>query len=366
MITVVVDLGIRSYNIYIGSGILGMLGTWVREVAPGDKALVVSNRKVFGLYGDIIRKRLAEKGYEVVSGEMGDGEEYKNLATLEQLYDLAFTHKIDRRCPVIALGGGVVGDTAGLLAATYLRGVPFIQVPTTLLAQVDSSVGGKVAVNHPGGKNIIGAFYQPRLVVADMTTLKTLPAREIKAGLAELIKYGVISDAGFFKWLEENIDKLLSLDEESLAHAVAVSCRSKARVVEADETEQGLRAILNYGHTVGHAVESLSGYKVFLHGEAVAAGMAAAARLAEVMGLLPAEQGRRITALIARAGLPVELPPNLNNNDIIAAMRQDKKAQAGRLTFVLPSAIGSVEICDDVPEAAVRGVLSSLKDHHIL
>jgi 3-dehydroquinate synthase len=362
MITVQVNLGSRSYNIYIGSGILGSLGTWVREVSAGDKALVVSNRKVYGMYGDIARKSLAENGYQVVLGEMGDGEKYKNLATLEKLYDLAFTHKIDRRCPVIALGGGVVGDTAGLLAATYLRGVPFVQVPTTLLAQVDSSVGGKVAVNHPGGKNIIGAFYQPRLVVADMTTLKTLPDREIKAGLAELIKYGVISDAGFFKWLEENIDKMLSLDEKALAHAVAVSCRIKARVVEADETEQGLRAILNYGHTVGHAVESLSGYKVFLHGEAVAAGMAEAARLAEVMGLLPAEQGRRIVALIARAGLPVELPPSLDMADIIAAMRQDKKAQAGRLTFVLPVAIGSVKIFNDVSEKVIREALFIQKD----
>jgi 3-dehydroquinate synthase len=195
-----------------------------------------------------------------------------------------------------------------------------------------------------------------------MTTLKTLPAREIKAGLAELIKYGVISDAGFFKWLEENIDKLLFLDEKALAHAVAVSCRIKARVVEADETEQGLRAILNYGHTVGHAVESLSGYKVFLHGEAVAAGMAAAARLAEVMGLLPAEQGRRIISLIARAGLPVELPPALDMADIIVAMRQDKKAQAGRLTFVLPVAIGSVKIFNDISEKVIREALFIQKD----
>lgn len=361
MMTVRVDLGARSYDIYIGSGILGGLGRRVRQVCAGDKALLVSNRKVFALYGEIAGKSLADSGFEVAFGEMGDGEEHKNLATLEKLYDLAFAHNLGRRCPVIALGGGVVGDAAGLAAATYLRGVPFVQVPTTLLAQVDSSVGGKVAVNHPGGKNIIGAFYQPGLVVADMSTLKTLPPREIKSGLAELIKYGVISDAGFFSWLEDNTGRLLDLDEAALAHAVAVSCRIKARVVEADETEQGLRAILNFGHTAGHAVESLSGYGVYSHGEAVAAGMAAAARLAEIMGLLPAEQAGRIVSLIRRAGLPVSLPPSLGADDLIAAMRQDKKARAGRLTFVLPVEIGGVKVFEDVSENAVRQALDQGK-----
>ncbi|MFX4263363.1 3-dehydroquinate synthase [Pelotomaculum propionicicum] len=361
MITVRVDLGSRSYNIYIGSGILGGLGSWVREISSGDKALLVSNRKVFDLYGEIVSKSLASGGFEVICGEMGDGEEYKNLDMLEKLCDTAFNHKMDRRCPVVALGGGVVGDTAGLAAAVYLRGVPFVQVPTTLLAQVDSSVGGKVAVNHPGGKNIIGAFYQPGLVVADMATLQTLPLREIKSGLAELIKYGVISDAGFFNWLEENTVKLLSLDEEALAHAAAVACRTKARVVEADETEQGLRAILNFGHTVGHAVEALCGYGVYSHGEAVAAGMAAAARLAQALGLLPAEQAGRVVALIRRAGLPVSLPPYLDRDDIIAAMRQDKKARAGRLTLVLPLEIGRVKVLNDISEAAVKEVLFSGK-----
>jgi 3-dehydroquinate synthase len=361
MNTVRVNLGSRSYDIYIGSGILSRLGSWVREVSSGDKALVISNSTVFALYGETVSRSLAAAGFEVVDGEMGDGEEYKSLATLEMLYNLAFKHKIDRQCPVIALGGGVVGDTAGLVAATYLRGVPFVQAPTTVMAQVDSSVGGKVAVNHPGGKNIIGAFYQPRLVVADMTTLKTLPLREIKAGLAELIKYGVISDAGFFKWLEENAGKLLSLDGTALAHAVAVSCRIKARIVEADETEQGLRAILNFGHTVGHAVESLSGYKVFLHGEAVAVGMAAAARLAEAMGLIPSEQRRRIVSLLSQAGLPVKMPSSIDLADVIAAMRQDKKALAGRLTFVLPVEIGAVKIFNDVSENMVRDALFSQK-----
>jgi 3-dehydroquinate synthase len=362
MITVKVNLGSRSYNIFIGCGTLGKLGNRVREISSGEKALLVSNRKVFEIYGEKVCRCLAENGFDVVFGEMGDGEEYKNLATLEKLYDQAFTHKMDRHCPVIALGGGVVGDTAGLLAATYLRGVPFVQVPTSLLAQVDSSVGGKVAVNHPGGKNIIGAFYQPGLVVADMKTLKTLPLRETKAGLAELIKYGVISDIGFFKWLDKNVGKLLSLDENALAYAVSVSCLIKARVVEADETEQGLRAILNFGHTIGHAVEALSGYGVFLHGEAVAIGMAAAARLAQAMGLLPIEQAGRIISLIRRAGLPVSLPSSLNHDDIIAAMRQDKKAQASRITFVLPVAIGAVKIFNDISEKVIKEALLRKND----
>lgn len=357
MITVRADLGDRSYNIYIGSGILGRLGCWVRESASGDKALLVSNRKVLALYGEAVSASLSEYGYRVIPAEMGDGEEYKNLATLEKLYDLAFDRGLDRRCPVIALGGGVVGDAAGFAAATYLRGVPFVQVPTSLLAQVDSSVGGKVAINHPGGKNIIGAFYQPALVVADMRTLRTLPRREIKCGLAELIKYGVIGDAGFFSWLEENIDKLLSLDEGALTYAVAAACRSKARVVEEDETDQGRRAILNFGHTAGHAVEVLSGYGVFCHGEAVAAGMAAAAKLAELMGLLPAAQARRIVSLLSRAGMPVSLPASLNSGDMIEAMRRDKKAHAGRLTFVLPLAIGSVRVFDNLPEELIREAL---------
>lgn len=357
MITVRVELGPRSYNIYIGGGLLGRLGSWVREISAGDKALVVSNRTVFALYGETVSKSLGDHGFKVIPGAMGDGEEHKDLATLEKLYDLAFAHKMDRSCPVVALGGGVVGDAAGLAAATYLRGVPFVQVPTTLLAQVDSSVGGKVAVNRPGGKNIVGAFYQPGLVAADTAVLKTLPPREIKSGLAELLKYGVISDTGFFGWLEENTGKLLSLDEDALAHAVAVSCRIKAQVVEADETEQGLRAILNFGHTAGHAVEVLSGYGVYSHGEAVAAGMAAAARLAEAIGLLPAEQARRVVSLIRRAGLPVSLPPSLEIDDIIASMRQDKKARAGNLTFVLPVGIGSVKVFDDIPEKLVREAL---------
>lgn len=357
MISVRVNLGARSYNIYIGSGILARLGGWVKECADGDQALLVSNRKVLALYGPKVSDSLVESGYQVASIEIGDGEEYKNLATLERLYDQAFSSGLDRHSPIIALGGGVVGDAAGLAAATYLRGVPLVQVPTSLLAQVDSSVGGKVAVNHPRGKNIIGAFYQPRLVVADMLTLRTLPPWEIKCALAELVKYGIIGSAGFFNWLEDNIDKLLSLDEEALVYAVAAACKSKAQVVEEDETEQGRRAILNLGHTAGHAIETLCGYGVFCHGEAVAIGTAAAAKLAEAMGLLPADQARRIIALLMRTGLPVTLPPSLDKDEMIAAMRRDKKAHDGKLTFVLPLAIGSVQVCDDLPGELIRQVL---------
>ncbi|MGB9825804.1 MAG: 3-dehydroquinate synthase family protein, partial [Desulfofundulus sp.] len=236
-----------------------------------------------------------------------------------------------------------------------------IQVPTTLLAQVDSSVGGKVAVNHPRGKNIIGAFYQPRLVLADLDVLKTLDPREVRAGLAEVIKYGVVADQAFFAWLEENLDRLLALEAGSLSHAVAVSCRIKAEVVQEDETEQGRRAILNFGHTLGHALEALTGYTAYRHGEAVAVGMAAAARLAVALGMFPEKDAARVTNLIRRAGLPVEIPPELSADDLLASMRRDKKVLAGRLTFVLPVAIGRVEIVRDVPEEVVGRVVEECR-----
>lgn len=358
MIKVQVNLGPRSYPIYIGSGILSRLGSLMKDFIHGKKALVVSNPVVYRRFGALVEKSLVENGFEVITGEIGDGEEHKTLAEVIKLYDLAFTHELDRRCPVVALGGGVVGDLAGFLAATYMRGVPFIQAPTTLLAQVDSSVGGKVAVNHPRGKNIIGSFYQPGLVAADMEALKTLPPREIKSGMAEIIKYGVIADGGFFAWLEERLDQLLDLDGEALEHAVETSCRIKAGVVEEDETEQGLRAVLNFGHTVGHAVEALTGYRSISHGEAVGIGMAAAARLAATLGMLPENEAGRINSLIKRAGLPVDVPPELSPDDIIASMRRDKKALAGRLTLVLPVGIGRVVIKRDVSEENVREVLN--------
>lgn len=359
MITVAVQLGPRSYSIHIGSGILRGLGGLLAELDLGEKALLVSNPTVYRRYGELVKASLEKNGFEVIPAEIGDGEEYKTLDEAVKLYDLAFTGGLDRRCPVIALGGGVVGDLAGFLAATYLRGVPFIQVPTTLLAQVDSSVGGKVAVNHPGGKNIIGAFYQPGLVAADLETLKTLPAREMKGGLAEVIKYGVIADGGFFAWLEERLEQVLDLRAEALEHAVETSCRIKAGVVAADETEQGQRVILNYGHTVGHAVETLTGYRRVSHGEAVGLGMAVAARISTSLGMLTEKEGRRIISLIERAGLPVDIPPALSPDDILAAMSRDKKTLAGRLTMVLPAGIGRVKKISGLDEKLIRETIKA-------
>ena len=359
MKTVPVNLGTRSYTIHIGEGLLGKIGKLLQFSGYGKTVLLVSNFQVFQLYGDIVQSSLESCGFEVVPGIIETGEEHKNLATAEKLYDLAYTAELDRRCAILALGGGVVGDEAGFVAASYLRGVPFIQLPTTLLAQVDGCVGGTVAVNHPRGKNIIGAFYQPRLVLADTSVLQTLPPREIRSGMAEVIKYGIIRSPGFFSWLEQNLSGLLSGKPELLSEAVQESCRIKAGVVEKDENDQGLRAILNFGHTLGHAVESLTGYGVFNHGEAVGMGMVAAARLAADLGLLPEKEAERISVLIHRTGLPVEVPGNLPTDALVAAMRQDKKATAGRLTMVLPVEIGRVEVVRNVPETAVRKLLDS-------
>jgi 3-dehydroquinate synthase len=319
--------------------------------------LVVTNPVVAGLYGEAVKRSLAEAGFQVGEAQIPDGEEYKTLATVAGLYDAAFTGGLERGDAVLALGGGVVGDIAGFLAATYMRGVPFVQVPTTLLAQVDSSVGGKVGVNHPGGKNLIGAFYQPRFVLIDPDTLATLPSREVRAGLAEVIKYGVISDAGFFSWLEANIDRLLNLEPAALEHAIAASCRIKAAVVSADETETGLRAILNFGHTVGHALEAVTGYQRFVHGEAVAIGMVAAARLAVRLGYFEPPGAERITGLVLRAGLPAEVPAGVVPGALLEAMRRDKKVVANRLTFVLPEAIGRVRVVRGVAAEEVLAVL---------
>jgi len=353
METIIVDLGARSYPIYIGAGIISKLGSYLKSLPVGKNALLVTNRTVRRLHGPDAEKSLTEAGFRVTVGEIGDGEQYKTLATAGCLYDLAFDRGIDRKSPVIVLGGGVTGDVAGFFAATYQRGVPFIQVPTTLLAQVDSSVGGKVAVNHPRGKNIIGVFYQPGFVLADVAVLKTLPPRELRSGLAEVIKYGIIRSGDFFAWLEENIDALLAGDPEALIHVVRESCRIKAKIVEEDETEGGLRAILNYGHTVGHAVEALTGYGIYTHGEAVGIGMVTAARLAVALELLKVSDLGRIEALVRRAGLPLEVPKNLKPKDLVNSFYQDKKATGGRLTFILPLRIGEVLIEKDLSEEQI-------------
>lgn len=354
---VFIDLGARSYFIHIGFNILGSLGDIAGEYLREKKALLVTNPTVAALYGKAVKGQLQRGGIDPVVAEIPDGEEYKALSTAGDLYDLAYLNGLDRKSPVLALGGGVTGDLAGFVAATYLRGVPFIQVPTTLLAQVDSSVGGKVAVNHPRGKNIVGAFYQPAAVIADLDTLKTLPPREIRAGMAEVIKYGVIADPGFFCWLEENLEKALQMEPSSLEKIVTLSCRIKAGIVRQDETDQGVRAILNFGHTVGHAVEALTGYKTYRHGEAVSIGMCAAARMAVRMGLLDTREKDRLVSLLDRAGLPVEVPSRLDRGDMIRSIQKDKKVISSSLTFVLPVALGKVEIVSGVKEEDILSCL---------
>ena len=351
----VVDLGERSYPIKIGHGLLGRPGL-LDEYIPGKQAFIVTNEAVRDRYLEPLLSSLPSVAADCMC--IGDGEAFKTLDTFATLMDRLIAGGHNRTTTVIALGGGVIGDVAGFVAATYQRGVAFIQVPTTLLALVDSSVGGKTAVNHPRGKNLIGAFYQPRCVIADLGTLETLPPRELRAGLAEVIKYGIIYDAAFFDWLGVNLERLLGLDAEALVHAVAKSCRIKAAVVQADERETGLRAILNFGHTFGHALESLTGYGQLLHGEAVAIGMVMAADLSSRLGHLPREQARRIKDLIARAGLPVK-PPPLSADAMLKAMGMDKKVVDGRIRLVLTDAIGMAALTDQAPEDAIRETLEA-------
>lgn len=342
-----VDLGERSYPIFIGPGLLGD-GVCVRAGLRGREVLVVSNDTVAPLYLDPL---LANLGEDARAGALilPDGEQHKTFATLQTIFDALLEQRHSRHTTLVALGGGVVGDMVGFAAACYQRGVDFIQVPTTLLAQVDSSVGGKTAVNHPRGKNMIGAFHQPRRVVIDTTVLATLPAREFAAGLAEIIKYGCIRDAAFFDWLEANMDALLARDAQVLSRAIARSCEIKAEVVAADEREGGLRAIPNFGHTFGHAIETHTGYGSWLHGEAVAAGMVLAADLSRRLGAVSEADVERIEALIERAGLPGCAPSDLSTGRFIELMGVDKKVIDGRLRLITLAGLGRAHILDDVP-----------------
>lgn len=350
-----VDLAERSYPIMIGRGLLGRPGL-LDEYVPGKQALIVTNEAIRDRYLEPLLSSLPSMAADCEC--IGDGEAFKTLDTYAALMDRLIAGGHNRTTVIIGLGGGVVGDVAGFVAATYQRGVAFIQVPTTLLALVDSSVGGKTAVNHTRGKNLIGAFYQPRCVIADIGTLETLPARELKAGIAEVIKYGVIHDPAFFDWLEVNLERLLALDAEALTHAVATSCRIKAAVVQADERERDLRAILNFGHTFGHALEALTGYEQLLHGEAVAIGMVMAANLSSRWGRLPRDDARRIKDLIARAGLPVT-PPPVSADAMLEAMGMDKKVVDGRIRLVLTDRIGMAALTDQAPEDAIRETLEA-------
>ena len=356
MQTLRVELGERAYPIHIGEDLLSDAALIVPHLDL-PRAAIVSNTTVAPLYLQRLRDALGARGVETISIVLEDGERYKDWATLNRIYDALIAGRCDRRTTLIALGGGVVGDLAGFAAATFMRGIPFIQVPTTLLAQVDSSIGGKTGINHPQGKNMIGAFYQPRLVVADMTVLKTLPPRELSAGLAEVIKHGLVRDAEFVSWLEKNVEKLLACDPPALAHAVRRCCEIKAAVVAEDERESGVRALLNFGHTFGHAIESGLGYGEWLHGEAVAAGMAMAADLSRRMGLIAQADTDRILALLERAKLPTA-QPGIAPERLLELMAGDKKTEGGRLRFVLLDRIGAGSIRSDVPATALQQALS--------
>ena len=354
-----VKLGKNSYSIHIGSALLADVGQQLRESGFAGKLVIITNPIVKGLYGDVLERKLAEEGFEVVILTVADGEEQKSLEVAGRLYTGLADFYAERTTPVLALGGGVIGDLAGFVAATYLRGVPFVQIPTTLLAQVDSSIGGKVAVDLGQVKNIIGAFYQPGLVISDTSTLKTLPAREFTNGLAEVIKYAIACDGEFLSYIEENLDKIKALDGEALEQVVSWSAGIKAGIVEKDERDMGLRAVLNYGHTIGHAVESASNFRM-KHGEAVAVGMVAEAIISHRLGMLGESELNRLKSIIERAGLPAKMP-KLELEKVIQAIKHDKKILEGRLRFALPRSLGDTIITDEVGSSLVEQVLVDLE-----
>ncbi len=360
----IVELGERSYPIHIVDGAVAAPAShadfWIDLLTrcnAGRDLVLVTNTTLAPLYGAALVRQLETGGQHVVAIVVEDGEQYKNATMLEAIHDAMLEARCDRGAIVIALGGGVVGDVAGFAAATYQRGVRFVQVPTTLLAQVDSSVGGKTGINHRLGKNMIGAFHQPRAVVIDLATLASLPAREFSAGLAEVVKYGVSLDARFFEWLEGAMPSLISRNREALAHAIRRSCELKAEIVADDEREAGRRALLNFGHTFGHAIEGATGYGAWLHGEAVAAGMMLAARLSVRLGTIDNDIVERLRALLVGAGLPVEAPA-LGVDQWLRWMASDKKADAGRLRFVLLDALGRARVAS-VADDALHEVLAS-------
>ncbi len=350
MITLKVDLGERSYPIYIGKDLLDQPELLTQHI-PGNSALIVSNETVAPLYMKRVEASL--KGLKYKTLVLPDGEEYKNLDTLNKIYDCLLSNRFDRNCTLIALGGGVIGDITGFAAASYQRGVHLIQIPTTLLSQVDSSVGGKTAVNHPLGKNMIGAFYQPRAVIADTETLKTLEDRQLSAGIAEVIKYGLIRDLEFLEWLETNIDRLTERDPEALAYAIERSCQNKAEVVAADEKESGQRALLNLGHTFGHAIETGMGYGKWLHGEAVASGIVMAARMSEKLGWISTTDVDRTIDIIERANLPVTAPREMSTQNFLDLMAVDKKVSDGVLKLILFQSLGHAIVTRDYSQQAL-------------
>lgn len=354
---ITVTLGERSYPITIAAGLFNEPASFL-PLKSGDQVMLVTNETLAPLYLDKIRSVLEQAGVNVDSVTLPDGEKYKSLTVLDTVFTALLQKPHGRDTTLVALGGGVIGDLTGFAAASYQRGVRFIQVPTTLLSQVDSSVGGKTAVNHPLGKNMIGAFYQPASVVVDLDCLKTLPARELASGLAEVIKYGIILDGEFFTWLEDNLDALLRLEGSAMAYCIRRCCELKAEVVAADERETGLRALLNLGHTFGHAIEAEMGYGNWLHGEAVAAGMVMAARTSERLGQFSAADTQRIITLLQRAGLPVHGPREMSAQAYLPHMLRDKKVLAGEMRLVLPLAIGKSEVRGGVPHEIVLSAIA--------
>ncbi len=361
MQTIKVELGERSYPIYIGEALLGQPELLAPHIA-GRQVAIVTNETVGPLYLEQLSRALG--AYSVMSVALPDGEAYKNWETLQLIFDALLTARHDRRTTVIALGGGVVGDMAGFAAACYQRGVDFIQVPTTLLSQVDSSVGGKTGINHPLGKNMVGAFYQPNAVIIDTASLKSLPARELSAGLAEVIKYGLICDEPFLSWLEDNIDALRAVDQTALTYAIKRSCEAKAAVVNADERETGVRATLNLGHTFGHAIETQMGYGVWLHGEAVAAGTVMALEMSMRLGWISQQARDRGIRLMQRAGLPVVPPADMTPAQFLQHMAVDKKVIDGRMRLVLLRHLGEAVVTDDYPTEVLQATLAA--DYHAI
>jgi len=350
-----VELSSRSYPIRIGAGLLGAAARW-RDTLGGRHVLVVSNEVVAPLYLQQVTSALGDRTFSTLI--LADGEVHKTLGSAAQVFAALAQLQASRDATIIALGGGVIGDLAGFAAACWMRGIACVQMPTTLLAMVDSSVGGKTAVDLPQGKNLVGAFHQPRAVIADTATLATLPARELRAGCAEVVKYGALGDATFFSWLEAHADELLARDPQVLAAAIAHCCEQKAAIVARDETERAERALLNFGHSFGHALEAAAGYGSLLHGEAVAIGMHLAARLSAQLGRAGSADAQRLAALLQRFGLPTALPAGTDAQQMLDLMRLDKKNVSGRLRLILWRGIGQAEIVSDVDEAAVREVLA--------
>jgi len=354
-----VNLGSRSYRIVVASGALQSVGKRLRELRVGSRAALVSDAAIMRLYGKTVLASLEAAGFHVTTIDVPEGESAKTLEVARHCWDQLLTAGLDRTSTVLALGGGAVGDVAGFAAATYMRGINFVQLPTTVLAQVDASIGGKTAIDHPLGKNMIGAFHQPRLVVVDPAVARTLPEREFRSGLAEIVKHGIVLDAGYFAELERDLELLAARDLGVLERIIAGSCRLKASVIERDEREAELRHVLNYGHTIGHALEASTGYALYAHGEAVSLGMVAEARLARRLGLADDETTERQQRMLERLGLPVRVP-SINVEPIMSAMGRDKKAKDGRVPFVLAPRIGAFQIVYDVPSLEIRGAIASL------